>query len=127
MNVTNKHETFVDEDANDPGSLSGVEPSAAEKNPVVSAPPTKGVLRKRSGDNDDSDGGSDDEELTESKVPSAGSEDLPPKIAAKEAQYVLASKVLVAIVLLLSAGLLGYFSYAMTRAEEESEFENKVS
>jgi hypothetical protein len=122
-----KPETFADEGVNDSGSLSGVEPSAAEKSPALSAFPTKGVLRKRVGGDNDSDGGSDDEELTESKPPSATSDDMPPKIAAKEAQRVLASKILVAFVLMLSAGLLGYFSYAMTRDEEESEFESKVS
>jgi hypothetical protein len=121
--MTNKPNTFVDESANDTGRLSCGEPSAAVKGPGVSAPPTKGFLGN---DTDHSDGGSNgDEELTESKPSSAGSDYF--KIAAKEARFLLASKILVAFVLILSAGLLGYFSYALMRAEEESEFENVVS
>lgn len=62
----------------------------------------------------------DDKELTDDD------ELMTPKIAAKEARAVWASKVLVAIVLLISAGILAYFSYSYTRKEEENEFQAKV-
>jgi hypothetical protein len=121
-----KPEAFADEDVNGSGSLPGLEPSAERPGPALSAPPIKGVLRKKGG-GDDSDSEGDDE-MTESKGPSGGSsDDRPPQIAAREAQFVVASKFLVAFVLILSAGLLGYFSYAITRAQEEAEFETKVS
>jgi hypothetical protein len=55
-----KPEAFVDEDVNGSGSLSGLEPSAEQPGPALSAPPIKGVLRKKGGGGD-SDSEGDDE------------------------------------------------------------------
>ena len=49
-----------------------------------------------------------------------------PQLAAKESKQVLASKALVAIVLIVSTSVLGYFTYSFTQAEEQQQFENQV-
>ena len=50
-----------------------------------------------------------------------------PELAAREARHVRWSKALVALVLMVSAGLLGYFTYRIMQQDEVTEFENQVS
>lgn len=52
-------------------------------------------------------------------------EDDTPKIVSKETQAVFASKFLVALVMIVSAGVLGYFAYKLTWDEEIDEFQAK--
>jgi hypothetical protein len=49
------------------------------------------------------------------------------ELAAREARHVRWSKVLVALVLIVSAGLLGYFTYSKLQQDDVNEFEDQVS
>jgi hypothetical protein len=49
------------------------------------------------------------------------------ELAARESRHVWWSKVLVALVLVVSAGLLGYFTYSKMRQGEVDELEDQVS
>jgi hypothetical protein len=49
------------------------------------------------------------------------------ELAEREARHVWWSKLLVAVVLIVSASLLGYFTYTKTQEAEVNEFENQAS
>ena len=61
-----------------------------------------------------------------SKNKNSSEEDSPQLIGSRETQAVFATKVLVALVLFASAGILGYFAYKITKDEEEDTFRAKV-
>lgn len=68
---------------------------------------------------------------SDSKDPSethgSGSTERPPVLAEKETRNVIISKILVYMVLLVSAGTVGFLTYFFLRQEETSNFETQVN
>lgn len=76
-------------------------------------------------DGDSTTYGSDSKDPSETH--GSGSTETPPVLAHKETRNVIRSKILVYVVLLVSAGTVGFLTYLFLSQEETSDFETQVS